>query len=118
MSRKERVREVFDERGKIGAFGCCRRGGEENGGGMELVVRASRKLMGESVRLAELELAGAGKGREGASDSEEEDSSEELSSSSSDSVGWSGMILGGTRGTVGDGTELSESDQNDGGRCD
>lgn len=87
---------------------------------MVFVVRALRKLIGERVPLAESDLAGAGagKGRDGASDSEDEDSSEELSSSS-DSVGWSGMILEGTRGTVGvDGTELSESDQNDGGRCD
>lgn len=117
MSRKWREREAFDERGKIGAFGCCRRGGEENGGGMLFVVRALRKLIGERVRLAESDLAGAGKGREGTSDSDEEDSSEEVSSSS-DSVGWSGMILEGTMGMVGDGTELSESDQNDGGRCD
>ena len=85
---------------------------------MLFVVRALRKLIGERLPLAESDLAGAGKGRDGASDSEDEDSSEELSSSS-DSVGWSGMILEGTRGTVGvDGTELSESDQNDGGRCD
>lgn len=117
MARKGREREAFDERGKIGAFGCCRSGGEENGGGILFVVRALRKLIGESVRLAEPDLVGAGKGREGASDSEEEDSSEEVSSSS-DSVGLSGMILEGTRGTVRDGTELSESDRNDGGRCD
>ena len=80
---------------------------------MLFVVRALRKPIGVSGRLVDSDLAGAGKGRGGASDSEEDDSSEV---SSSDSVGWSGTTLEGAGGAVGDGTELSESDQKDGGR--
>lgn len=116
MSRKRRVREKFDERGKTGTSGWCRRGGGDNGGGRLFVVRAVRNPIGVSRRLVEFEsdLVGAGKGRgEGASDSEEEEDSSE--DSSSDSVVWSGMILEGVGRAVGDG--LSESDQNDGGRC-
>ena len=78
-------------------------------------MRALRKPIGVNGRLVESDLA-AGKGRGGASDSEEEESSEV---SSSDSVDWwSGTILDCAGGAVGDGTELSESDQNDVGRCD
>jgi len=115
VSRKCRERERFDERGKTGTFGWCRRGGGDKVGGRLFVVREVRNPIGVSRRLVEFEsdLVGAGKDRgEGASDSEEEDSSEV---SSSDSVVWSGMILEGTGRAVGDG--LSESDQNDGGRC-
>jgi hypothetical protein len=84
---------------------------------MLLVVRAVRNPIGVSGRLVESDpdLAGAGKGRGGTSDSEEEDSSEV---SSSDSMGWWGGILEGVGGAIGDGTELSESDQKDGGRGD
>jgi hypothetical protein len=85
---------------------------------MLFVVRAVRNPIGVSGRLVESDpdLAGAGKGgRGGTSDSEEEDSSEV---SSSDSMGWWGGTLAGVGGAIGDGTELSESDQNDGGRGD
>ena len=81
---------------------------------MLFVVKALRKPIGVNGRLVESDLGGAGKGRDGASDSEEEDSSEV---SSSDSMCWPGIILVGARNAVGDGAVFSESDQNDGERC-
>jgi hypothetical protein len=105
-------RQGFDERGKTGAFGCSRRGGDEKDGEILLIVRAQRKSIGENKRLPESRLRGAG----AASDSEDEDSSEV---SSSDSAGCPEVILEGVGGASGDGTELKESDRNDGGRdCD
>jgi hypothetical protein len=114
VKRKGRERERFDERGKAGAFGWCRRGGDENDGGMLFVVRALRKSIEASCGLTKSDLARVGGDSEETSDSEEEDSSEV---SSSDSVGWPEIPLEGTGGAVGEGMGLNESDQNDDGRC-
>ena len=81
VARKGREPERFDERGKAGAFGWCRSGGDEKDGGTLFVVRVFKKSIEGSCKS---DLAGVGGEREAASDSEEEDSSEV---SSSDSVG-------------------------------
>lgn len=86
MARKGRESDRFDERGKTGAFGWCRSGGDEKDAGTLFVVKVLRKSMEGSCGLTKSDLAGVGGDSEGASDSEEEDSSE-VSSSSSDSVG-------------------------------
>jgi hypothetical protein len=116
VARKGRERERFDERGKAGAFGWCRSGGDEKDGGTLFVVRALRKSIEGSRGLTKSDLAGVG-GDSEASDSEEEDSSDV--SSSSDSVGWPEIPLEGIGGAVGEGIGLglNESDQNDDGRC-
>jgi len=84
VARKGRDRGRFDERGKEGAFGWCRSGGDEKDGGTLFVVRALRKSIEGSCGLTKSDLAGVGGDSDEASDSEEEDSSEV---SSSDSVG-------------------------------
>jgi hypothetical protein len=114
VARKERERERFDERGKAGAFGRCRSGGDEKDGGTLFVVRALRKSIGGSCGLTKSDLAGVGGDSEEASDSEEEDSSDV---SSSNSVGWPEIPLEGTGGAIGEGMGLNESDQKDDGRC-
>lgn len=114
MARKGRERERFDERGKAGAFGWCRSGGDEKDSGTLFVVRVLRKSIEGSFGLTKSDLARVGGDNEEASDSEEEDSSEV---SSSDSVGWPEISPEGTGGAVGDGMGLIESDQNDEGRC-
>jgi len=109
VARKGRERERFDERGKAGAFGYCRRGGDEKDGGMLFVVKALRKSMDVSEGLTKSDLAGSE-----TSDSEEEEDSSEVSSS--DSVGWPEMPLG-VGSTAGEGMRLNESDKNDDGCC-
>jgi hypothetical protein len=102
-------RKGDDERGKAGALGYRRRGGDEKDGDMLFVVRVVRKSIGEKRRLAESRLRGAGGRCEGASDSDDEESSEEVSSS--ESGGCTGMVLDGAGGAGGEGTELNESDK-------
>lgn len=114
MARKWRERERFIERGKAGAFGRFRSGGDEKDGGTLFVVRVLRKSIEGSCGFTKSDLAGVEGDSEEASDSEEEDSSEV---SSSDSVGWPDIPREGTGGAVGEGMGLSESDQNDDGRC-
>jgi hypothetical protein len=106
--QNRREREGFDERGKRGASGRSRRGGDEKDDGMLLVVRALRKSTGESWRLPVSRRRGAGGRWKGPSDSEEESS--EVSSSDSAS-GSDVIILEGVGGAGGKGTALNESDK-------
>jgi hypothetical protein len=115
VARKGSEHERFDERGKVGAFGLCRSGGDEKDGGTLFVVRALRKSIEGSRGLSKSDLTRVRRDSEGASDSEEEEDSSEVSSS--DSVGGPEIPLEGTGGAVGDGTGLNESDQNEDGRC-
>jgi hypothetical protein len=84
VARKVRERGRFDERGKAGAFGWRRSGGDEKDGGTLFVVKTLRKSIEGSCGLTKSDFARVGGDSEDASDSEEEDSSEV---SSSDSVG-------------------------------
>lgn len=87
MARKGSEDERFDERGKAGAFGWCRSGGDEKNGGTLFVVRALRKSIEGSRGLSKSDLAGVEGESEGASDSEEEEEEDSSEVSSSDSVG-------------------------------